>query len=187
MRNRQLAEDARALVRTAQERARTLGHPEIGSEHLLFAVADAPTRVGEVARDYGLTPDGVATQTDRLLARPRRAFDNLDAEALAAIGIDLDAVREALETNFGPIPPPWPRTRPPRLPGHLPITGRARSCLRAAATEARRRGVSPARGQSPRCCRGRHVWRDGAADPDRPRHFSAGTSDGASRPHVVTS
>ncbi|MEV4603710.1 Clp protease N-terminal domain-containing protein [Amycolatopsis sp. NPDC049253] len=145
MRNRQFADDARALVRTAQERARALGHPGIGSEHLLFAVAAAPTEVGEVAREYGLTPDGVAAQTDRLLTRPRRPFDNVDAAALAAIGIDLDAVRDAVEANFGPAPAPLPRARRrPKLPGHLPITGRARFCLQAAVTEAGRRGVSPA-------------------------------------------
>ncbi|MEU4674434.1 Clp protease N-terminal domain-containing protein [Amycolatopsis sp. NPDC023774] len=145
MRNRQFGEDARALVRTAQERARALGHPGIGSEHLLFAVADAPTQVGEVAREYGLTPDGVAAQTARLLTRPRRAFDNVDADALAAIGIDLDAVREAVAAHFGPVPAPLPRRRQrPQLPGHLPITGRARSCLQAAVSEAGRRGVSPA-------------------------------------------
>ncbi|GLY68003.1 Clp protease N-terminal domain-containing protein [Amycolatopsis taiwanensis] len=140
MRNQQFGDDARALVRTAHERARVLGHPGIGSEHLLYAVADSPTRVGAVAREHGLTPDGVAVQTDRLLAGPRSVFDGLDADALASIGIDLDAVREAVEANFGPahVSSPWARRRRVRLPGHLPVTGRARSCMQAAVREAGR-------------------------------------------------
>lgn len=143
MTNRQFGDDARALVRTARKRAHVLGHPGIGSEHLLYAVADSPTRMGAVAREHGLTPDGVAAQTDRLLARPS-VFDGLDADALAAIGIDLDAVREAVEANFGPaqVCSPWARRRRVRLPGHLPVTGRARSCMRAAAREAGRGGTA---------------------------------------------
>ena len=144
MRNQQFGDDARALVRTARERARVLRHPGIGSEHLLYAVADSPTPVGAVARDHGLTPDGVAEQTERLLARPRSVFDGLDADALAAIGIDLHAVREAVEANLGPAQEssPWVRRRRVRLPGHLPVTGRARSCLQAAVREAGRGGAA---------------------------------------------
>jgi ATP-dependent Clp protease ATP-binding subunit ClpA len=141
MRNQQFDDDVRALVRTAQERARALGHPGIGSEHLLYAVAHSPTPVGVVAREHGLTPDGVATQTERLLSRPRSVFDVLDADALATIGIDLHAVRDAVEATFGPQPVSAPRVRRRqrvRLPGHLPVTGRARSCLRAAVQEADR-------------------------------------------------
>jgi hypothetical protein len=142
MRNPRFGEDARALVRTAQERARALRHPGIGSEHLLYAVADSPTRVGAVARAHGLTPAGVAVQTDRLLSGTRRVFDGLDADALASIGIDLDAVRAAVEANFGPalVPVSVPRARRVRLPGHMPVTGRARSCLRDAVHEACRGG-----------------------------------------------
>jgi hypothetical protein len=144
MRNPRFGDDARELVRTAQERARALRHPGIGSEHLLYAVAESPTRVGAVARAYGLTPDGVATQTDRLLARAHSVFDDIDADALAAIGIDLDAVREAVEATFGPALVVAPRGRRlrVRMPGHMPITGRARSCLRAAVREAGRGGAA---------------------------------------------
>jgi hypothetical protein len=138
MRNQRFGDDARALVRTAQEHARVLGHSGIGSEHLLYAVADSPTRVGAAAREHGLTPDGVLAQTDRLLARPRRVFAGLDAEALAAIGIDLDAVRAAVEANFGPAQgsSTWARRHRVRLPGHLPVSGRAPSCIQAAMREA---------------------------------------------------
>lgn len=136
MRNQRFRDDARALVRIAQNRARFLGHPGIGSEHLLYAVADSPARMGQVARQHGLTPEGVATLTDRLLATPRRMFDGIDADALAVIGVDLAAVREAVEANFGPARAASHRTLRPRLPGHLPVTGRARSCLRAAVHEA---------------------------------------------------
>jgi hypothetical protein len=104
MRNQQSDDDVRALVRTAQLRARTLGHPGLGSEHLLYAVAHSPTRVGVVAREHGLTPEGVAAQIERLLSRPRSVFDTLDADALATIGIDLHEVRDAVQASFGPGP-----------------------------------------------------------------------------------
>ncbi|MEV8615924.1 Clp protease N-terminal domain-containing protein [Amycolatopsis sp. NPDC051373] len=144
MRSQRFDDDVRALVRTAQERARTLSHPGVGSEHLLYAVAYSPTPVGVVAREHGLTPGGVAAQTDRLLARPHSVFDGVDAEALATIGIDLQAVREAVEASFGLGPAPSSRSRRPRvrrLPGHLAVTGRARSCLDAAVHEADRSGA----------------------------------------------
>lgn len=144
MRNPQFDDDVRALVRTAQDRARALGHPFLGCEHLLYAIAHSPTPVGEAARAHGVTPDRVAAQTERLLNSPRSVFDRLDAEALAAIGIDLQAVRKAVEADLGSVPPPRPRTwrrRRVRLPGHLPVTGRARSCLDTAAKDARHAGA----------------------------------------------
>jgi len=144
MRNPDFDEGVRALVRTAQDRARALGHPGIGCEHLLYAIAHSPTPVGEVARKHGVTPDRVAAQTERLLNGPRRMFDGLDAEALAAIGIDLQAVRDAVVANFESVPAPRMRTRRRRrvrLPGHLPVTGRARSCLETAVQDAERGGT----------------------------------------------
>ncbi|WIY00810.1 Clp protease N-terminal domain-containing protein [Amycolatopsis mongoliensis] len=144
MRNPQFDDDVRALVRTAQERARALGHPGIGCEHLLYAIAHSPTPLGEVAREHGVTPERVAAQTDRLLNGPRSVFDGLDADALATIGIDLQAVREAVEATFGPAPVPRPRHRRRhrvRLPGHLPVTGRARSCLDTAVKDAEQGGT----------------------------------------------
>jgi hypothetical protein len=110
----------------------------------LDAIAHSPTPVGEVAREHGVTSDGVAAQTERLLGGPRIVFDGLDAEALAAIGIDLEAVRDAVEANFGPAPAPRPRSwrrRRVRLPGHLPVTGRARSCLDIAVQDAETSGM----------------------------------------------
>src|SRR5438128_1570643 len=82
----------------------------LGCEHLLYAIAHSPTPVGEVARTHGVTPDRVAAQTERLLNGPRGVFAGLDAEALATIGIDLQAVRDAVEANLGPLPAPRPRT-----------------------------------------------------------------------------
>ncbi|MFG1644102.1 Clp protease N-terminal domain-containing protein [Amycolatopsis sp. NPDC049252] len=144
MRNPHFDDGARALVRTAQDRARALGHPGIGCEHLLYAIAHSPTPVGEVVREHGVTADRVGAQTERLLYGPRKVFDGLDAEALAAIGIDLQAVRDAVEANFEPAPALRPRTRrrrPVRLPGHLPVTGRARLCLDTAVEDAERGGA----------------------------------------------
>jgi hypothetical protein len=110
-----------------------------------------------------VTPDQVRTQILRLLPRASRAGRDpraagaIDAEALATIGIDLDAVRARVERAFGPgalsYPvrcsrrPAWrrirlPGHRPSRRPrslasGHLPLTTRARQMLECAQGEAR--------------------------------------------------
>jgi Clp amino terminal domain, pathogenicity island component len=57
-----------------------------------------------ILRDQGITPDRVRWETVRLAGGGRGAsrFDALDRDALASIGIDLDAVRGKVEAAFGP-------------------------------------------------------------------------------------
>lgn len=148
--DRPFDDGARRIVGRAQQLARELGHRGIGCEHLLFAVAESPDPAGAVLREHGLTPAHVTEQTRRLLSRSTTVFDTLDAEALATLGIDLQAVCRTVEATFGPAalrtvrPRPrrrWYHRRRPRRPGgHLPVTGRAQRCLDAAAHEAKRAG-----------------------------------------------
>jgi hypothetical protein len=53
-----------------------------------------------VLRDHGVTPERV----EREIARQAGAalFGDLDRDALAAIGIDVNAVRASVEASFGP-------------------------------------------------------------------------------------
>jgi ATP-dependent Clp protease ATP-binding subunit ClpA len=115
---------ARAAVVRAQAEARELQHPAIGAEHLLLALlADDSGPVARLLRDPAVTATPVTAATFRadLVRRvgvgpePVPNNDVDDAEALKAIGIDLDAVRRAIEENFGPgalfLPP---NTRPKR-------------------------------------------------------------------------
>ena len=103
----------------------------------------------------GADPEAAAR---RVPGRPRPAVSRpIDAEALATIGIDLDAVRARVERAFGPgalsYPvrcsrrPAWRRIRLPghrpsrrhhsRSGGHLPFTTRAKQMLECAQREAR--------------------------------------------------
>jgi ATP-dependent Clp protease ATP-binding subunit ClpA len=95
---------ARAAVAQAQEHARRLGHRYIGCEHLLLAAASAAAPAAAALREHGVTPQAVEAQIVRLVGRGQAAglFSALDREALASVGIDLDAVRERVETTFGP-------------------------------------------------------------------------------------
>jgi hypothetical protein len=95
-------EDARAVVRRAGEYARRFGHRQVGTEHLLLAVADADVPAGEVLRDLGVTPELVKDQIVRQVGLGAGAglFTGLDEKALAAIGIDLDTVRATIEASF---------------------------------------------------------------------------------------
>src|SRR5690242_11928320 len=144
----------------AHRQARQLGHDFIGGEHLLLALAGSWTPAGAALREQGVTPDQVRAQILRLLPGASRAARDprgaaIDAEALAAIGIDLDAVRARVERAFGPgalsLPvrcsrrPAWrriltrrPGYRPSRrhhvVPrGHLPSTARAQQATTAGA------------------------------------------------------
>jgi ATP-dependent Clp protease ATP-binding subunit ClpA len=92
--------EARTVVVDALGHTRRLGDPFIGSEHLLLAVAGSDTPAGDVLRARGVT---VAAVEEALTSRDGRdPFAGIDKEALAAIGIDLDQVRSAVEEALGP-------------------------------------------------------------------------------------
>ncbi|OBF28652.1 Clp protease N-terminal domain-containing protein [Mycobacterium sp. ACS4331] len=91
--------DARVAVLLAQEEARDLNARDIGPEHLLLGVLQsADDGLRAVLDDVGLTADGVR---GRLTSADDDGFDD-DAAALRAIGIDLHAVRDAVNASFGP-------------------------------------------------------------------------------------
>jgi len=95
---------ARAVVVQAQEHARRLGHNYIGCEHLLLAAASTGEPAGSALREQGVTPEGVEAEIVRLagLGQAAGLFSALDRDALASIGIDIDAVRAQIEAAFGP-------------------------------------------------------------------------------------
>ena len=103
---------ARHVLVQAQKDARRLGHNYIGCEHLLLAATEAAEPAAAVLRDHGVTPERVEAEILRTIGRggvgsvgpagPADPLHDLDREALAAIGIDLDVVRARLEAAFGP-------------------------------------------------------------------------------------
>ena len=92
--------DARAVTMCAYEHAIRLGHRYLGGEHFLLALASADQPAGTVLRDHGVTPDSVEAEIVRLAGGA--LFGDLDRDALAAIGIDVGAVRARIEASFGP-------------------------------------------------------------------------------------
>ncbi|HEV2260362.1 MAG TPA: Clp protease N-terminal domain-containing protein [Streptosporangiaceae bacterium] len=100
--------DARAIVVHAQQHARRLGHNFIGGEHILLSVVSADHPASAVLAAHGITPEYVEAEMLRWMGPGRGAgsgdvpFGGLDREALASIGIDLDAVRARIEATFGP-------------------------------------------------------------------------------------
>jgi ATP-dependent Clp protease ATP-binding subunit ClpA len=116
------AHEARHAVVVAQEEARDLRAEQIEPVHLLLALARDPGRGGAALRSVGL--DHAAVR-DALT----RSGGPLDADALAAVGIDLEQVRAAAESAFGPGAldrGPLGRT------GHIPFSGGAKRALESA-------------------------------------------------------
>ena len=89
---------ARATVVLAQQEARDLRQETIGTEHLLLGLLGQPdTAAARVLTAHGLTREAVLESL-----AGQHAGTDLDHEALSALGIDLDAVRERVEAAFGP-------------------------------------------------------------------------------------
>jgi ATP-dependent Clp protease ATP-binding subunit ClpA len=88
---------AERYVAAGAEEARRLGHRYVGTEHVLLALTREPE--SDVARVLGRF--GVAHEHINSVFLARVWAPMLDAEALAALGIDLDAVRERLEETHG--------------------------------------------------------------------------------------
>lgn len=94
-----LTAQARAIQMGAFEHARRLGHPYVGCEHTLLTLAGASHPAAAALRERDVTPDRVEEQVVRLWGGG--LFGDLDRNALAAVGIDVDVVREQMAASFG--------------------------------------------------------------------------------------
>jgi ATP-dependent Clp protease ATP-binding subunit ClpA len=139
---------ARGTVVLAQEEARGLHHNHIGTEHLLLGLLRERTSVGRKALDrLGVRLDDVRSEVVRVVGeRPPAALGDRDAEALRAIGIDLDEVRRRVEATFGEgaLERTAPSRRRPRrrrcapsAGGRVPFTPRAKKVLQLALRESK--------------------------------------------------
>jgi ATP-dependent Clp protease ATP-binding subunit ClpA len=88
---------AREAVLGARVEAQQLGHAFIGTEHILLALLRIPGAMAYgILTDAGLTHDSVVAYLNGLWG-----LGPEDAEALSAIGIDLEAVRAKVTESFG--------------------------------------------------------------------------------------
>jgi ATP-dependent Clp protease ATP-binding subunit ClpA len=110
-------EEARWVVVHAHEEARDLRAARIEPVHLLLAMSREPGRGGHALRAAGADPGALRAAAVR---------SALDADALAALGIDLDRVRAAADAAFGP--EALARARPAPS-GHLPFAPGSKRAL----------------------------------------------------------
>lgn len=92
------ARGARQAVVDARQEAWRAGQDQIGSEHILVGLLRQPGPAADALAAAGLDLDSLVTRLPRGTGAP----DDLDAGALATLGIDLDAVRRATDASFGP-------------------------------------------------------------------------------------
>jgi ATP-dependent Clp protease ATP-binding subunit ClpA len=126
---------ARQVVVRAQGEARSLGHPWLGTEHLLLGVLAEPQARGvSVLTDLGVTVDAGRAALRQLVGRG--GLSESDAEALRTLGIDLDEVRRRVEPSFGPgaLDYPWLSLNAPRQPPRRRRPWRRRRCEQADVT-----------------------------------------------------
>ncbi|MET8153280.1 Clp protease N-terminal domain-containing protein [Actinoplanes sp. NPDC049668] len=146
---------ARTAVVRAQEEARDLRQAPIGTQHVLLSLladADGPVASAPALRDRGVDAAYVRAEIIRRVDGGETPYrdvlaeaDAEDAAALKAIGIDLDAVRRAIEENFGPGALRLPRDTAPKRrgllrrfygSGHTPFSPRSKKVLELSLREA---------------------------------------------------
>ena len=138
--------------------ARDLDQSPIGTQHTLLALlADPAGPIAVALKDKGVDAKYVRAEVIRRVGSTRTGPEvpspaNMDAEdaaALKAIGIDLDAVRKAIEENFGPGALRLPRDVTPKrrnplsrlygragTKGHIPFSPRNKKVLELSLREA---------------------------------------------------
>jgi ATP-dependent Clp protease ATP-binding subunit ClpA len=98
-----LTEDAQMAGHLMQLEAKRLQHQYIGPEHLLLGLLRQPETVAtRLLHAHGLDLETARAAAERLIAEgvlrgPRPS----DAEVLATVGVDLEAVRRRLKETFG--------------------------------------------------------------------------------------
>jgi ATP-dependent Clp protease ATP-binding subunit ClpA len=90
---------ARQAFVDARDEASRAGQDKIGSEHLLLGLLAGPGPAADALSAAGLE---LASLRARVPRGGQVAPAGLDGDALATLGIDLDAVRRATDAAFGP-------------------------------------------------------------------------------------
>ena len=105
---RHLTRDTRTSLARALGHAGRLTRRYVSGEHLMTVLVSAlhagrdPRPARAVLHSCGATMEDVAEEIARRAGPGAVLFGGLDRDALAAIGIDLDAVRARIESSFGP-------------------------------------------------------------------------------------
>jgi ATP-dependent Clp protease ATP-binding subunit ClpA len=141
-------DQARKVVILAKAEARQRGDDQIRPAHMLYGLAAADGVAARVLASQGVDAAAVERELSRAgagsgaSAGPLRPAEEQasDAEALAAIGIDLDEIKRRIEESFGPGAlervPLTPRG-PLNWTGRLPMHEQAKMSLALALKEAR--------------------------------------------------
>jgi hypothetical protein len=105
---RHLTRDTRSSLARALRHAGGRTRHYFSGEHLMFVLVSAlhpgpgPRPARAVLHSCGATLEDVEEEIARRAGPGAVLFGGLDRDALAAIGIDLDAVRARIESSFGP-------------------------------------------------------------------------------------
>lgn len=129
---------ARSVIAHTQNEAVALGHNFLGTEHILLGL----TREAEGVAARVLTKSGVGYEDVRrevvtMIGLGEGASGLRDAEALATIGIDLEAVTAAVEDAFGPGALDQPRQAKQRQGKTPEFVPRAKKLMEIALREAK--------------------------------------------------
>ena len=128
---------ARTVVTLAQQEARKLGRPNIGTQHVLLGILGTPGTAGLRALDALGIRERDVREDVRRLDRDRSAFSDQDADALRSVGIDLDEVRRSVEQTFGSGALEAGASAAARSwTGHVPFTAGSKKALELALREA---------------------------------------------------
>lgn len=93
--------DARSVVISTQDLCHVLGADEVRPVHLLLALTEEGSGVRDLLAAHGITTDAVADCLGVAPPAPPAPLGQDDAAALRSLGIDLDAIRDAVERQFG--------------------------------------------------------------------------------------
>ena len=93
--------DARAVVVTSIDLCTTLDADEVRPVHLLLALTEEGNGARDLLAAHGVTEDAVSAALGAPRPTPPVPLGDDDAAALRSLGIDLDAIREAVDKQFG--------------------------------------------------------------------------------------
>ena len=136
----QFSDRARRVVSLALAKAKEQGDDQIRPVHLLYGLTAAEGVAARALTALGVDTAAVEHELGRTPGGARRETASDDAEALAAIGIDLEEIRRKIEESFGtgalervPLTPKGPLT----WTGRLPLSDLAKLSLALSVREAR--------------------------------------------------